>query len=586
MKRTLALLLALLMCISILAACGGDDDPPVLPTPTPTPASTPTPPPDTPPPTDPTRIEELGLEIDANGNLRFIEQREIKVLAWDRSENEDPNTAFTDYLAEQMLAIHNVVITEFVDSPRWGEEDNIVLLLAEGVAPDVCVTYNGAGVNEFAKQGAITDLAPLFEDSGDLFPNLWSFLGGGRLYANMDRETGEIWSFMSRQPFNQRYISFIREDWVAALGKQLPTNIDEFEALLYAFKENAELLLGADASHMIPLHMTSDPGWVAGNMMVSFVPDAITDKEIYMYGWGSERNWFFPGVKEGVRYLNKWFNDGLMHPDFALFVSGDDTADNLVKAGFVGAIASHSFDQPYRNDADGWNGSIQALQGEQANYIAIDTFKNDAGVYRKLLGPGNDRTLFIPGTSTEPIAALMYLDMLCRPEIRFVLQIGFEGINYSVEPNGAFRNIPIADNTDPYHMRSGRNHDIAIVTHSGGLNLAPLTTPEVEGFTFALSFPLFEPRLIERARTVQANGVRENHTGNLGVINAEQGITDLTDMGNAVFIRAMAASVADFDSVYDAEMNQLLSRYGNAVIAERKAIWERVFGDADMLPEG
>ena len=591
MRKKIALLLALLMCFTLVAACNkGEDDvisPPPSQTPSNPPSNPPSPPPETPPPTDPTRFEELGLEVDANGNLRFIEQRSIRVLAWDRSDNEDPNTAFTAFLAEQMLEIHNVVV-EFVDSPRWGEEDNITLLLAEQTAPDVCVTYNYGAVNEYARQGAITNLAPLFEDSGDLFPNLWSFLGGGRLYVNMDRETGEIWSFLSRQPFNQRYIPFIREDWVAKLGMNLPTNIDEFEALLYAFKDNAELLLGADAKNMIPLHMTADPGWVAGQMIGSFVPDNITDKDLYVYGWCAERNWFFPGIKEGVRYLNKWFNDGLIHPDFALFATGDDTPDNFVKAGFVGAIASHSFDQPYRDNENGWNGNIQAQFGPEATYIAVDTFKNDAGVYRKLLGPGNDRTLFIPGTSTEPVAALMYLDMMCRPEIRFVLQIGFEGINYSVEPNGAYRNIPIEDITDPYYMRSGRNHDIAIVTHSGGLSLQPIVSTEIEGLTFALQFPLFEARVIERARTIQANGIRENHAGNIATIVAEQGITnaELNDLGNAVFVRAMSASVEEFDAVYDAEMNQLMERYGNASIAERQAAWEKAFGDAVMLPEG
>jgi putative aldouronate transport system substrate-binding protein len=76
------------------------------------------------------------------------------------------------------------------------------------------------------------------------------------------------------------------------------------------------------------------------------------------------------------------------------------------------------------------------------------------------------------------------------------------------------------------------------------------------------------------------------HPGNIASIEAERGITDLTDMGNAVFVRAMAASVEDFDDVYDREMNQLLERFGNAVIAERLAAWERVFGDAVMLPTG
>jgi len=583
MKRTLATILALVMCLALVAACGDKDEPPAL-TPPPTNAPVVTPP-DDPPPTDPTRFDELGLEVDANGNVRFKETQEIRVLAWDRTDFEDPNTNFTAYLAEQALAIHNIRITEFVKAPRWDEQDNLVLLLAEQIAPDVCVTYNYGAVNEFAEQGAITDLAPLLAGSGDIFPYLWDWLGAGRLYANLDRETGEVWSFVSRQPFNQRYIPFIREDWVAALGKSLPTNIDEFEALLYAFRDNAELLLGDDAAHMIPLHMTGDPGWVAGQMITSFIPDEITDKDLYVYGWGAERNFFYPGVKDAIRYLNKWFNEGLIHKDFALFQTGDDTPDNLVKAGFVGAIASHSFDQPYRGDADGWHGSIQAVHGDDAGYIAVDTFQNNAGVYRKLLGEGNDRTLFIPSTNTNPVAALLYFDMLCRPEIRFTLQIGFEGINYEIGAHGEYVNLVVEDEADPNRMRSGRNHDIAITTHSGGLSLQPIVSAEIEGLTLATQFPLFDARIIAAARTVQGNGVRENHTGNIANIEAAQGVTDLTDRGNAVFVRAMSASIEDFDSVYDFEMAELMSWKGDAVIAERLAAWERVFGDAVMLPD-
>jgi len=580
MKKFIALILALVLCLSIVAACSTDED--VFGTLPPPPDDD-----DDAKPREPqTRLEELGLEVDANGNLRFTEPREIRVLTWDRSDNEDPNTAFTAYLAEKALELHNIIVTEFVDSPRHGEDQNMLLLLTEQIAPDVCVTYNYQAVNEFARQGAITNLEPYFRDSADIFPNLWAWLGAGRLYANQDRDTGEIYSFVSKMPTNQRYIPFIREDWVAKLGMELPTNIDEFEALLYAFKDNAELLLGSDAEYMVPLHMTADPGWVAGQMIGSFIPDDITDKDLYIYGWGGERNIFYPGVKEAIRYLNKWFNDGLIHADFALFSSTTSTPDNFIKAGWVGAIASHSFDMPYRNDADGWNGSIQSLVGPEANFIAVDTFKNDAGYYRKLLGGGDDRTLFIPNINTDPVAALLYYDMLCRPEIRFTLQIGFEGINYRVLDNGAFEPIPIEDTTDPYYMRVGRNHDIALVTNSAGLGLQPFISAEIEGLTLALAFPLTEPRVFARAIEIQATDIREFAMPNIGTVEAEQGRGNIADRGNRVFVRAMAEPIEDFDDKYDFEMAELLAWRGAAVIEERRALWESVFGDAVMLPAG
>ena len=582
-KKLIGISLALIMCAGLVAACGGSTDP----TPAPTPAATPAPPPETPPVVALDRFHELLAEYGLDEDLRFIEQRTIRVIQWDRTNpgDADPaDNAFSDYLKEQMLELHNVVIEEFVKVSRWSETDDLTLLLAEGSAPDVCVTYSYPTIKTFAEQGVVVDLAPYLAESGDIFPNLWSWLGGTRLYANQEMDTGSIWSIMSRMPFNQRYIPFVREDWVDALGMSLPTTIDEFEAYLYACKDNAELLLGSDAGQMIPLHMTDDPGWVAGILAQSFIPDNITDKDLYALGWGGERGWFYPGVKEAVRYLNKWFNDGLIHPDFALFSSTDDTADNLVKSGFVGAIASHSFDQPYRDGANGWNGSIQNLVGPEANFIAVNTFKNDAGVYRKLLGPDMDRNLFISSTSNEPIASLLYLDMLCREDVRYTLQLGFEGINYEVLDNGAISPLAL-ETTDRYWMASGRNHDTAITTHSGGLSLGDLLSAELESISASMAYEGVDPRLIVICREVQADGIRT--TPRISVtVTAEEGISaqELNDLGNAVFVRAIAASVADFDAVYDAEMQQLLDRYGNASIAERTQIWQDLYGDATAMP--
>jgi len=94
MKKTIAIILVLVMCLSIIAACSGGDDDDVFGTPPPTDGPV-SPPPEDGGKTEMSRFEELGLEIGADGNVRFIEPREIRVLTCERSDNEDPNTAFT-----------------------------------------------------------------------------------------------------------------------------------------------------------------------------------------------------------------------------------------------------------------------------------------------------------------------------------------------------------------------------------------------------------------------------------------------------------------------------------------------------------
>ena len=588
MKKLIAILLALTMCVALVAACDPEitpaEEPPATEEPTvddPAPAPADDEIPDTPP----GRLEELGLDE----NRRFIEQRTITVQAWERDESPI-GTVFTDYIIEGMLNEHNVVV-EFVGTGRWQDPDEITIMLAEGTAPDVCYTFNYPTVENFGLQGldadgneiegrtTIWDLEQFLNDSGDVFPNLWERLGRSLLYWNQDAETGRIWAILGKQAFNQRYIPFIREDWLAELDLPLPTNVQEFEDSLIAFRDNADTLLGSDARQMIPLHMTDDVGWLIGVMAGAYMPDNITDREFYIHDVGGARNFFQPGVKEAVRVLNKWFNEGLMHPDFALFTTGDDAPDNLVRAGFVGAIASHSWDQPYRGGDEGWTGLMHAAQSTDANFIAVDTFLNDAGQYRKYLGGGQDRTLFVPASSTEPVAALMYLDFLSRAETTIFLQVGVEGINHEVQENGALMNLPVAPG-DPHHMSSGMNYDLTMPTNGLDLNDLHLTT-----ISRAVGYAGIESRLIEAAVAVQMNGVRIIGNVDAGTIAAEEGMGDtIRERGNAAWARAIVAPVDQFDAVYDSEMADLLSNFAQAAIDERTAAWEARWGSATMLP--
>ena len=583
MKKLLAILLSLVMCFALVAACETvTDDPavddPTVTTPTDSPPPS-TPPTDAPPPLEPSDLEKLLAEYGLDENLRFTDQRSITVLIWDRDTDTDPaDNAFTDFIKEGMLREHNVVVS-YEKTGRWSEVDDLTLLLAEGIAPDVCYTFNYPTILTFAQQGAITDLQPYIDDSIDIFPNLWERLTAMRLYWNQDRDTGTIWSILGMQPFNQRYVPFIREDWLAALNMPMPTTVDEFEACLIAFRDNAELLLGADARQMVPLHMTEDIGWVAGPLVESFIPDSITDRELYIYDGGGARNFFRPGAKEAIRVLNRWFNEGLIHPDFALFSSGDDTADNMIRAGFVGALAGHSWDQPYRDGENGWTGRMHAAVGEHANFIAVNAFKNDAGYYRKILGAANDRNMFVPATSNEPVAALLYLDFLSRADVTKFIQTGFEGINHVVEPDGALRSIAAEPGSREF-MTSGMNYDLNMPTN--GLDLGDF---DLTNKSRALGYAGVDARLIAESVKVQSTDVRI--FGNVGAptVVSEEGLGDtIRERGNAAWARAIVAPVDQFDSVYDSEMASILSGFAQAGIDERTRHWEATHGSATMLP--
>lgn len=280
---------------------------------------------------------------------RFTTTHTITVEIFDRGNDggSDPtNNVFTQYIQEQMLEKYNVQVV-YQKVPRWTEVDEINNLLAAGDAPDVCVTYSYPTIQTYAGMGGVLDMNPYLTEYKDQLTNLWALLGDYNIYYDQDPETKTVWAIEALLAERARINTFVRADWVEKLGMQLPTTLQEFEDMLIAFRDNAELLLGEDAARMVPYSTSYDIGWRNDHMLGSFVPDAMTDEEAYINGY-DDRHLLYPNYKEGVRQLNKWYNMDLVWKDFALYGSGDTTEDNNLKAGFVGAFC-HNWDYPYRN---------------------------------------------------------------------------------------------------------------------------------------------------------------------------------------------------------------------------------------------
>ena len=290
-------------------------------------------------------------ELDANG--RFLRTRSITVEVYDRGNpggSKPEDNFFANWIKEGMLRDHNVKVT-FKPVPRWTEVEVINNLLAAGDAPDICVTYDYPTILTYANMGGVLDMSPYLTDEyKELLPDLWSFLGEEFLFWNRDPVTGTVWAIEARLFQNKRINTFVREDWLKKLNLPEPRSLEEFENMLRAFKANAQLLLGKDADKLIPYTTSYDIGWRNEHLILSFVPESITDKEMYIYGF-DDRRLLWPGYKEGVRKLNQWYNEGLIWKDFPIYGPGDGTEDNNMKAGYVGAFM-HNWDYPYRNGKD------------------------------------------------------------------------------------------------------------------------------------------------------------------------------------------------------------------------------------------
>lgn len=502
---------------------------------------------------------------------KFTTTRKITVEIYDRSNDggsKPEDNVYTDFIKEGMLRDHNVEV-EFVTVPRWGEDSAINNLLASGEAPDVCVTYNYPAVLSYAGMGGIINLTPLLEQHKDLLPNMWELLGDRNIYWNQDPETKDLWAIEAILNNSARINTFIREDWLQKLNLPAPTSKQEFEDMLVAFRDNAELLLGADADKMIPFSTSYDVGWRADHITASFVPSTATDRELYIKGY-DDRHIFYPNYKEGIRLLNKWYNMDLIWKDFPLYGEGDTTEDNLIKAGYVGAFI-HNWDYPFRNGEDSIHANLKRNVGEEAGYIAVNCFENDAGKYLRFLSNPIDRKVFLPITNDEPLASLLYIDFISTYENYNFLQIGEQGVTHEVMDNGAIKTLAVQGEKI---MNSGNNIDYTITQN--GLHLAD---PEITAKSMALGYASVESRYVEIAFAASTVDGRVVQNFNCGVIAAEEGMQSIIKTKrDAMLCQSIVASPEQFDAIYDSGMDDILASGAQEIIDERTKMLEKFYG--------
>ncbi|MCR4851569.1 MAG: sugar ABC transporter substrate-binding protein [Lachnospiraceae bacterium] len=526
-----------------------------------------------------TEPETTGPDERGMQDGKFVDTRHITVELYDRNVDggtEAGNNAWTQWIQQQMLDRYNVEV-EFVTVSRWQEADDINNLLASQTAPDICYTYNYSAIQTYANMGGVIDLAPLLEENKDLVPSMFDWLGEGVIYQDLDPNAGTLWAIEGKRNEICRINTFIRKDWLDTLGLAVPSTRQEFEDALIAFRDNADTLLGSDASKMVPMSISYDVGWRAATLIESFMDPNITDKEYYVNGYDS-RAFTQNGAKEATRVLNKWYNEGLIWKDFAVHTGDDTTEDDMIKAGFVGAFI-HNYDYPFRNGKDSINATLAAQYGDQAKFIAINTFEDKNGGYNKYTYSNTgDRKVFFPATNDEPIASLCYLEFMSQPETVEFLQIGEEGVIHTVDSASGAVVIQAPDDAHhDWYQNSGKNIDMTI--NCNGLRLA---TPELTTLSLAYAYSDVDPDDVKNAIEVAQVDAKTPKTPSVGDIQAETEGTDLDGKRDQTYDKAVVASEADFDSVWDQGMQEYLDAGGQAIIDERAAAWDATYSSDNL----
>ncbi|MDR0563107.1 MAG: extracellular solute-binding protein [Spirochaetaceae bacterium] len=477
----------------------------------------------------------------------------------DGGKSDPTNNEWTKWIKEKVKKDENIDVT-FVRVPRGDETAALNNLMAAGNPPDVCLTYSQELIGNYRDLGGLLDLSSYIDS---LLPDLKKFLGPdvalpGRdmIRRNQDVESGKLFSIPARRMNTAMLNLFMRKDWLDKLSLPLPTTTEEFYNALTAFKNNADQLLGSDARNMIPYSMTSDVRWNAGAILNAFVDPKLAPKERWI-NTVVDRYLTVPGYKDGIRFLNKLYNEGLIDKNFPLYKSEEEQT-NLIKSGFIGSMG-HNWDQIYRSDAKILADLQKNVPG--ADLVPIDAIRSSDGITHKAAYDPAGVNFFIPASCKNPEAALRYINWLARFENYHFLQIGPEGVVHDIVDG--IPKLKVASGL--WIQNSAQNIDYTIMMN--GLDLGD---EALNAKALANAYP-WPTEVIANAYTVAMTNAAPGPVVPVSLSAAGPVTQTLTDKASNVISTSITAKPEDFDRVWDAGVADWLSSGAQSVIDERRA---------------
>jgi putative aldouronate transport system substrate-binding protein len=432
-------------------------------------------------------------------------------------------------------------------------------MMAAGNPPDICLTYSNELISNYRDLGGVFDVSPYIEQ---LLPDLKKFLGPdsalpGRdlIYRFREGDSGKVYSLPARRTNVAHRGTFIRGDWLDKLGLKLPTTTKEFRDALYAFKQRDPGGIGS--ALVVPFTMGSGVYFDAGNLIESFIDPNQSDKDWWINSVAG-RNLLQPGYKEGVRFLNAMYNDGLIDRDFPLSNRGNEV-DNLLKSGRVGAY-QQNWDQVYRDSP----GMLRDLQANVPGAVLVpcDPFVNAKGLTYKNAHDAVGIRFFVPMSAKYPQAAMRYVNWIARFENYNFLQVGPAGVTHDLVDG-----IPrIKPGTGLWIQNSPQNIDYTI--HVNGLDLGD---PAKTALGLAGSYTV-DAQLIVDANAMSLKDARPMPVvADIVLVEANAYTQTLQDKASVIFAESITCAPAQFDRIWDAGIADWLASGGKVIRDERIA---------------
>lgn len=322
------------------------------------------------------------------------------------------NAEVMELIHDQFLADRNIDLEIQIKDCSWtGYQDLMQVEMASGVQIDLFPAWS--------------DMASTFISNEMVYPLDESLEKYGENIRKVVPELAWRWMVVDGQTYglprlrseNDVQWQIIRKDWLDELGLELPTNLEEYEKVLYAIKEADPVGNGNTIPYQAYSTQNKDSFFGLANTY-KLSANQMTD---YYLGEDGQVHYAAtnPDYKAALDLQKKWLADGILNKDF-FSVSADE--DKMRKNQHVVAVQD--------GKKSSWVATIDTLKDlDPDGEYAIIPFDN---VYEKSKIASD--LLLVPANSENLDVVIQYFDWMLEDKANFMLaNYGIEGKHYTVE---------------------------------------------------------------------------------------------------------------------------------------------------------
>ena len=269
-------------------------------------------------------------------NVALADPKEIDVMVWYRDVDDLYFNDMPYYNGENGITAQSGVKAIFnqVKESDWSTKLN--LMFASGEYPDV-ILRGGVNTEMYGVDQGI--LLPL-DDYIEMYMPVYSerLAQDPQLAMSLRSSDGKMYQigWIVPQNINSASHLFINTNWLENLGLEMPTTIDEFTAVLRAFRDE-DANGNGDPSDEIPFGGTYKSMVDGITHLFSFWGIPFNDLYLSIDDNGSVVSPLLAdGLRDALEVVSDWYNEGLI--DIESLTQDGNSSDAKVNAGDYGAF--------------------------------------------------------------------------------------------------------------------------------------------------------------------------------------------------------------------------------------------------------